>query len=97
MTAAQETHDEIWRHIANYNVESGDPTRPRQPNSYEKNFILLVGLILTEDLRGIVNVAGVPGGDNFNKNVILGIMYYYTLKGWPILPESFLETVYEGM
>ncbi len=65
------------------------------PDQREKNYILTVAVILTEDVQGIVNLTGLPG--NFQANVILAIMYYYRIKGWVEVREGFLQNVFEQM
>ncbi|CAB9521655.1 unknown protein [Seminavis robusta] len=93
IAAARRTHDINWGRIVNY--VTGNPNVANfLPNVNERNFMLTVALILTEGIPGIVNIRGLRGEDNFDANVILAIMYYYRQKGWPVLPEAFVQNVY---
>ena len=95
--AAQQAHDINWGRIANYDIGNDPNVDPALPDHHERNYILTVALIVTENIPGIVNLNGLPGGQNFDANVILAIMYYYRMKGWQRLREAFLQTVHEQM
>jgi hypothetical protein len=95
--SARRAHDINWARIAGIVVEARPGVDPSLPNHHERNFILTVAMILTYNVRGVVNIQGLPGAQNFNANVILAIMYYYRQKGRPILRQVFLEGVYEIM
>ena len=91
--AAQRTHDITWGRVVDRHVGDARPADAPRPTFDEKTFMVTVATILTRDIPGIVGVEGVPG--DFYSNLIVGIMYYYRLKGWAPLRTSFLESVYE--
>ena len=93
--AAKRAHDLNWGHIAQYDIGNDPSVDPVLPDQREKNYILMVAVILMEDVQGIVNLTGLPG--NFQANVILAIMYYYRIKGWVEVREGFLQNVFEQM
>ena len=93
--AARRTHDTTWERVADFYVGDGRPANPPKPTPHEKKFILTVADILTRGVPGVVNIIGLPG--NFPPNLVIAIMYYYQLKGWPRLQYAFLSTVYDHM
>ena len=93
---AKDCHDTVWGRVANYDIGS-PPADPALPDHHERNYVCAVAVILTEDVRGIVELKGLPGGDNFFCNIILAIIYYYKKKGWPALKEAFIQRVWDSM
>ncbi len=83
--AAQQAHDINWGCIANYDIRNDPNVDPALPDHHERNCILTVALIVTENIPGVVNLNGLPGGQNFDANVILAIMHCHRMKGWPTL------------
>ena len=89
------THDNLWSQVSTYNNPSPQQNDPNMPNVLEKNFILAVAVIWTEDIPGIVDGEGQPG--EFYVNVMAAIIHYYDRKGWDGLDQDFLFRVYEDM
>ena len=92
---ARRTHDNLWSRVSTYNNPSPQQKDPNMPNVLEKNFILAVAVIWTEDIPGIVDGEGQPG--EFYVNVMAAIIHYYDRKGWDGLDQDFLFRVYEDM
>ena len=95
--AARRAHDVNWGRVQNLVVGRPPHTDPNLPNHQERNYILTVAMILTRGIDGIVNARGLAREEDMDSNVILGIMYYYKCKGWPLLREQFVKTVFDNM